>query len=111
MFYTADAWLHTRGGGGPEERAALAACVRAPHLPPRYIAAVAAQSGWFLDPVDLFQAVQGGLGPPADRHDQRDLSRQEREDDAAQYLRLVASTGPAYEQFPAWRKPRRPKGW
>jgi hypothetical protein len=111
VFYTADAWLHSRGGGTPAERAALAACVRAPHLPPRYLAAVAAQSGWFTDcvpPGELFQAVQHGLVPPADRHEPRELSRQEREEDAAQYRRAVAAAGPAFAARASWRAPRRP---
>ena len=49
-FYTAAAWLGAqRGGGAPDERAALAALIRAPHLTPLFRAGVAARSGWLLE--------------------------------------------------------------
>ena len=97
VFYAADAWLAARGNGSgstsAEERAGLAACVRAPRLPLTYLSAVVAASPWYTESV-----------PPEALHEAVAF--------AAARARIEALATSAVEtpapRLPAWALPARP---
>lgn len=110
VFSTAAAWLARRGGATAEARAALAACLRAPQLPARYISSVAAAAPWFTDslPAGDLHAAALFAGPPSlSRYMDRPPAALEAEE-AEAYRSALAAAHPAFARHTAWRLPPRP---
>ncbi|GBF94424.1 hypothetical protein Rsub_07238 [Raphidocelis subcapitata] len=94
VFYTCDAWLAQHGGGEPEQQAALAAALRAPHLTPLYLAGVAGASDWLSRHISARELL--GAAAFAAAHD---VCRQ----------RMLAKPAHPAARRAAWREPPRPE--